>query len=123
VLSGSRPRRPRLLDPDNYEAILNALVRRMVGEAVNEVPAVVVPQTRRIAGRSSISGVSNRGAPAVTAPELEITLAQEQTTTYYAESKMIGDLAPCGQMKSLRSNCRCDVSASAEPWKVMHSCA
>jgi len=27
------------------------------------------------------------------------------------------------RLKTLRSNCRCDLSAQAEPWKIMHSCA
>jgi hypothetical protein len=54
---------------------------------VLKTAAVVVPQTRRVAGRPSISGENHHVAPAVTAPESEISLAQEQTTTCYADRK------------------------------------
>ena len=48
---------------------------------VLETAAVLVPQTRRVAGRPSISGENLSVASAVTAPESEISLAQEQATT------------------------------------------
>ena len=54
---------------------------------VLKTAAVVVPQTRRVAGRPSISGENHHVAPAVTAPDSEILLAQEQTTTCYADRK------------------------------------
>jgi hypothetical protein len=47
----------------------------------------VVPQTWRIAGRPSISGENHRVAPAVTAPELDISPAHKQATACYADSK------------------------------------
>jgi len=46
-----------------------------------QTAAVVVPQTWRVAGRPSISDENHHAATAVTAPEMEISLAQEQTTT------------------------------------------
>jgi hypothetical protein len=37
--------------------------------------------------------------------------------------KCIVDLALCAYTNSWLSNCRCDVSATAESWKIMHDCA
>jgi hypothetical protein len=54
---------------------------------VLKTAAVVVPQTWRVAGRPPISGENHHVASAVTAPEMEISLAQEQTTTCYTDSK------------------------------------
>jgi hypothetical protein len=47
----------------------------------------VVPQTWRVADRPSVSGENHRVASAVTAPELEIALAQDRTTIYHADGK------------------------------------
>jgi hypothetical protein len=48
----------------------------------------VVTQTWRVADRPSISDESHSVASAVTTPELEISLAQQQTTTCYAGGKL-----------------------------------
>ena len=73
----ARPRRPCCRPSRSARPHLGVL----------ETAAVVVPQTWRVAGRPSISGENHSVASAVTAPELEISLAQEQTTTCYADSK------------------------------------